>query len=245
MLKELNWEDPLNLDGQLTDEERLVRDATDNTIRRNENEHTLLDVLNRQVAARSELVARAREEREQQQALLGLISRVDRSESEQQRDRAYGEDGQGSARFDRMLGTLEAGSSGAGRFGDLGSFGASLGTGATDARREAANEAAMSPDFGRSLTTQFTSTGTAAQRAASDVKGAFDVMTGAVTSHVDALISGRESAGEAFLGMAADATKAIALQAVPKAIFSTAPIASSFSVLITADRRVNGTAPPV
>ena len=27
MLKELNWEDPLNLDGQLTDEERLVRDA--------------------------------------------------------------------------------------------------------------------------------------------------------------------------------------------------------------------------
>lgn len=216
----------LDLEGQIVTKEeqrqRLVRDATDNTIRRNENEHTLLDVLNRQVAARSELVARAREEREQQQALLGLISRVDRSESEQQRDRAYGEDGQGSARFDRMLGTLEAGSSGAGRFGDLGSFGASLGTGATDARREAANEAAMSPDFGRSLTTQFTSTGTAAQRAASDVKGAFDVMTGAVTSHVDALISGRESAGEAFLGMAADATKAIALQAVPKAIFSTA-----------------------
>ena len=27
MLKELNWEDPLNLDGQLTDEERMVRDA--------------------------------------------------------------------------------------------------------------------------------------------------------------------------------------------------------------------------
>ncbi len=27
MLKELNWEDPLNIEGQLTDEERLVRDA--------------------------------------------------------------------------------------------------------------------------------------------------------------------------------------------------------------------------
>jgi glutaryl-CoA dehydrogenase len=27
MLKELNWEDPLNLDGQLTDDERMVRDA--------------------------------------------------------------------------------------------------------------------------------------------------------------------------------------------------------------------------
>lgn len=27
MLKELNWQDPLNLDGQLTDEERMVRDA--------------------------------------------------------------------------------------------------------------------------------------------------------------------------------------------------------------------------
>jgi glutaryl-CoA dehydrogenase len=33
MLKELNWEDPLNLDGQLTDEERMVRDAARNFAR--------------------------------------------------------------------------------------------------------------------------------------------------------------------------------------------------------------------
>lgn len=77
---------------------------------------------------------------------------------------------------------------------------------------------ARAGDFGAQLRDNFTSTATVAQRSAQDVKGAVDAMSGAFASHVDALISGREEAGAAFLGMAADASKAVAMQSVPKAI---------------------------
>lgn len=92
---------------------------------------------------------------------------------------------------------------------------------AAESQQLAADDA-RARNFGAQLRDQFTSTATVAQRSATDVKGAFDMMTGALSTHLDALISGREAAGQAFLGMAADATKALALQSLQKGLFYTA-----------------------
>jgi transposase len=84
--------------------------------------------------------------------------------------------------------------------------------------------------FRSSFTSQFAEqflpaaeqTRTAAEKMAEGVKGAFDAMSGAITSHVQALMAGRETIGEALRGITHETLNAIAEQAIPKALFETA-----------------------
>lgn len=63
-------------------------------------------------------------------------------------------------------------------------------------------------------------TQTAAEKMAEGVSGAFATMTGAVKSHVAALIEGRETAGQAMLGIAHDTLLALATEAVGRSLMS-------------------------
>lgn len=63
-------------------------------------------------------------------------------------------------------------------------------------------------------------TQTAAEKMAEGVSGAFATMTGAVKSHVGALIEGRETAGQAMLGIAHDTLLALATEAVGRSLMS-------------------------
>ena len=63
-------------------------------------------------------------------------------------------------------------------------------------------------------------TQTAAEKMAEGVSGAFATMTGAVKSHVAALIEGRETAGQAMLGIAHDTLLALATEAAGRSLMS-------------------------
>jgi hypothetical protein len=92
--------------------------------------------------------------------------------------------------------------------------------------RESQDALARSQSFGAQFADQFLpaaeQTRTAAEKMAEGVKGAFDTMTGAITTHIQALVEGRETFGEAMRGIVHDTLIGVAQQAVPKALFETA-----------------------
>lgn len=65
-------------------------------------------------------------------------------------------------------------------------------------------------------------TKTAAEMMAEGVRGAFDTMTNAVSTHVTAIIEGRESIGEALRGIAHDTLLSLAQMATKEALMETA-----------------------
>jgi len=77
-------------------------------------------------------------------------------------------------------------------------------------------------------------TRTAAEKMAEGVKGAFDTMSGAIASHVQALIEGRESFGEAMKGIVHDTLLGLAQQAVPRALMETAQGIAALTNPVTA-----------
>lgn len=77
-------------------------------------------------------------------------------------------------------------------------------------------------------------TRTAAEKMAEGVKGAFDTMSGAIASHVQALIEGRESFGEAMRGIVHDTLLGLAQQAVPRALMETAQGIAALTNPVTA-----------
>lgn len=104
--------------------------------------------------------------------------------------------------------------------------------------RESQEALARSQDLGSQFRDQFLpaaeQTRTAAEKMAEGVKGAFDTMSGAIASHVQALIEGRESFGEAMKGIVHDTLLGLAQQAVPRALMETAQGIAALTNPVTA-----------
>lgn len=93
-------------------------------------------------------------------------------------------------------------------------------------------------DVGAQFSSQFVpaadATKTAAEQMAEGVKGAFDTMTGAIKSHVAAVIEGRESIGEALRAIAHETLLSLAQEAIGRSLMETAAGIAALTNPITA-----------
>lgn len=92
----------------------------------------------------------------------------------------------------------------------------------------------VATQFGAQFVPAAEATKTAAEQMAEGVKGAFDTMTGAIKSHVAAVIEGRESIGEALRAIAHETLMSLAQEAIGRSLMETAAGIAALTNPITA-----------